>query len=168
MDGESILEVKRHLDGRHEVFTCQALAMTTERAIVRFVNPQPVGTDPSPGSGLALPAGTATTAFFWRRRHYNLYRFLAPDGRLLGHRFDVVDDVRLGRGRIEYLDLLLDVRMDADGRLWVEDEDEVAEYAARGLLTPQQVALIQRTGHYITLNYERIIAGALTVLGRLR
>ncbi|MFQ5880484.1 MAG: DUF402 domain-containing protein, partial [Dehalococcoidia bacterium] len=120
---ETILEVKRHLDGRRQVFACQALAVTPQRAVVRFVNPQAVASAPAAGSGQALPAGSVTIGFFWRRRRYNLYRFLAPDGRLLGHRFDVVTDVRIGRGRIEYLDLLLDVRVDAQGNVRVEDED---------------------------------------------
>jgi hypothetical protein len=54
-----------------------------------------------------VPAGATTLGFFWAVRPYDLYRFVSPE---LGYRFDVVTDVRIEPGRIEYLDLLLDVR----------------------------------------------------------
>ena len=77
--------------------------------------------------------------------HYLLYVLHGPDGGLIAHRFDVVDEVRLRPGRVEYLDLALDVWVDPLGRAWTEDEDEVAELASQAPLSSQRLALIERT-----------------------
>jgi predicted RNA-binding protein associated with RNAse of E/G family len=70
---------------------------------------------------------------------------VGPNGHLIAHRFDVVEDVRLDEGEVSYTDLLLDLWVDPRGSLRVEDEDEVAEYARRGLLSAAQRARIERT-----------------------
>ena len=89
---------------------------------------------PHPGErragGFFFPAGSRTYGFFWARRHYLLYVLHGPDGRLIAHRFDVVDEVRMRPGRVEYLDLALDVWVDPSGHAWTEDEDEVVELAS--------------------------------------
>jgi predicted RNA-binding protein associated with RNAse of E/G family len=153
--GGTILEVKRHLDGREETFECEGLVVTRDVAVVRFVNPKPIGT---------LPAGSATLGFFWRRRPYNLYRFLAPDGDLLGHRMDVVADVRIEPERLEYLDLVVDVRVSPTGELEIEDEDEAKEVAERGLLRPEHLAAIERALRTIVRDHRRILRDALQTL----
>ncbi len=90
---------------------------------------------PHPGErragGFLFPAGSRTYGFFWSRRHYLLYVLHGPDGGLIAHRFDVVDEVRLRPGRVEYLDLALDVWANPSGRAWTEDEDEVIELASQ-------------------------------------
>ena len=152
-----VTEIKRFLDGRQELFRCEGLAVGAREAVIRFQHREPrtVG-------GFHFPAGSVTYGFFWRGRHYILYRFVGPDGRLIAHRFDVVDEVRISRHRVEYLDLALDMWVDPDGRAWLEDEEEVAEYAARGLLSPQQLALVEQTRRHLAARYRRIIEGAAT------
>jgi predicted RNA-binding protein associated with RNAse of E/G family len=126
---------------------------------------------PHPGERLAggflFPAGSRTYGFFWSRRHYLLYMLHGPDGALIAHRFDVVDEVRLRPGRVEYLDLALDVWVDPSGRAWTEDEDEVIELASRGLLSPQRLALIERTKRLLLARHHRIAAKAREELRRL-
>jgi predicted RNA-binding protein associated with RNAse of E/G family len=113
-------------------------------------------------SGFSFAVGSVTYGFFWQGRHYTLYRFVGPDGRLIAHRFDVVDDVRISRRRVEYLDLALDLWVDPQGRVRVEDEDEVADFAARGLLSAERLALIERTRRYLVSRHRRIIERAAT------
>ncbi len=153
----TVTEVKRFLDGRTESFQCEGLALGAREAVIRFHHRQErtVG-------GFHFPVGSVTYGFFWRGRHYTLYRFIGPDGRLIAHRFDVVDGVRISRQRIEYLDLLLDLWVDPHGRARLEDEDDVREYAARGLLSPERLALIERTRRHLTARYRRIIEAART------
>lgn len=140
-------EVKRHLDGREEVFACEPLRVTPSAAAVRFVLPGEMG---------GYPAGTVTTGFFWADRSHNLYALRSPEGHPLGARFDVVDEVRIEGDRVEYLDLLLDVRVSPDGAVTVEDEDEVTEAAAAELLSPEQRATIVRTRSLLIAQHRRI------------
>lgn len=105
-----------------------------------------------------VPAGATTLGFFWAARTYDLYRFVSPE---LGYRFDVVTDVRIEPGRIEYLDLLLDVRVMPDGTVRVEDEEEVEEAARSGLLSPAQLDLVERTRQHLLREHRRIVDEAL-------
>ena len=155
MSGPIFTEVKHHFDGRTEEWPCEALEVTDDLAAVRFRLPDPVSD---------VPAGTLTLAFFWRDRTYNLYRFLSADGEPFGYRFDVVTDVVIHPDRVEYLDLLLDVRVLPDGTVRVEDEDEVEEAARRGLLSPAQHSLIERTRDHVLDQHARIQAEALRLV----
>ena len=157
-----VLEIKRFPQGREETYRCRALQMSPRLAVLLF---------PHPGErragGFIFPAGSRTYGFFWARRHYLLYALHAPDGGLIAHRFDVVDDVRLGPDRVEYLDLALDVWVEPSGRAWTEDEDEVAELASHGLLSPERLAVIERTKTLLLTRHPRIVAEARQELRRL-
>jgi protein associated with RNAse G/E len=135
-----ISEVKRHLDGRIERFPCWLLLRRPHLVVLRFDHEE----ERQAGDFVFLK-GSRSFGFFWRRRSYLLYRMVGPNGHLIAHRFDVVEDVRLDEGEVSYTDLLLDLWVDPRGSLRVEDEDEVAEYARRGLLSAAQRARIERT-----------------------
>ena len=157
-----VLEVKRFPRGGQETYRCVALDMSHRLAVLLF---------PHPGErragGFLFPAGSHTYGFFWARRHYLLYVLHGPDGGLIAHRFDVVDEVQLRPGRVEYLDLALDVWADPSGRAWTEDEEEVVEMASQGLLSPQRLALIERTKRLLLARHRRIAAEARDELRRL-
>ena len=150
-----ILEVKRHLDGREEVYECQRVLVTPNEAVVRFQIPVDVG---------VVPAGTLTIGFFWRWRNYNLYRFVSPESDVLGHRFDVVSEVRIAPDRVKYLDLLLDVLAWPDGTVTVEDEEDVAQALADGLLTPEQSRIIDRTREVLVRSHDHIVKEAMEIV----
>jgi hypothetical protein len=157
-----VLEVKRFPRGGQETYRCTALDMSPRLAVLLF---------PHPGErragGFLFPAGSHTYGFFWARRHYLLYVLHGPDGGLIAHRFDVVGEVRLHPERVEYLDLALDVWVDPSGRAWTEDEAEVVELASQGLLSPQRLALIERTKRLLLARHRRIVAEARVELHRL-
>ena len=157
-----VLEVKRFPEGRRETYRCQALDVSPRLAVVLFLHP-----GERRAGGFLFPAGSRTYGFFWARRHYSLYVLHRPDGGLIAHRFDVIDEVRLRPGRVEYLDLALDVWVDPSGRAWTEDEDELAELASQGLLSPQQLVLIERTKRLLLTRHRRITAEAQGELRRL-
>lgn len=117
--------------------------------------------------GFLVPAGSRSYGFFWRRRPYQLYRMLGPDGRLIVYRFDVVDDMRLGEDEISYTDLLLDVCVDPQGDLLVEDENEVADYTRRGLLSRAQRERIERTRALLLRRHRAIAREAARLLARV-
>ena len=155
---ERIIEVKRHLDGREEVFECERILVTPNEAVVRFDIPVDVG---------RVPAGTLTLGFFWRWRTYNLYRFVSPESDVLGYRFDVVSDVRIAPDRVMYLDLLLDVLVDQDGTITVEDEEDVTEAVSAGLLTDQQLRTIGRTRDQLERSHDRIVRNAMGMVANI-
>jgi len=101
-----------------------------------------------------------TLGFFWENRSYNLYRFLSPDGDLLGHRLDVVTDVSIEPERIEYLDLIVDVLVSPTGDVHVEDEDEAKKAAAKGLLEPVHLEAIESALGTILRDHRRIFRDA--------
>ena len=157
-----VLEVKRFPRGGQETYRCLALDMSPRLAVLLFPHPSE-----RRAGGFLFPAGSRTYGFFWARRHYLLYVLRRPDGALIAHRFDVVDEVRLRPGRVEYLDLALDIWVDPSGRAWTEDEDEVAELASQGLLSSQRLALIERTKRLLLASHRRIAAEARDDLRRL-
>lgn len=150
-----ITEIKRTLDGREQRFDCTALHVTPRLALVRFDHPAA-----RDAGGIHIPVGSWTIGHFWRGRAYNLYRFTAPDGSVLGYRFDVVDGVRITDGRVRFTDLLLDCWLLPGGVPVFEDQDEVVEADEAGLLSPRRRAIIARTHGLLEREHARIIAGA--------
>ena len=157
-----VVEVKRHLDGRVERFDCRLVLRRPQMAVLRFDHPARLR-----AGGFVLPAGGRTFGFFWRRRPYVYYRIEGPDGRLILHRFDVVEEVRLADAEVSYTDLLLDVLVDPSGVARVEDDDDVVEYARRGLLSASQQARIERAQSLLLRRHAaiereagRLLAGA--------
>jgi predicted RNA-binding protein associated with RNAse of E/G family len=66
---------------------------------------------------------------------------------------------------VEYLDLLIDVRVMPDGTVRVEDEEEVEEAARSGLLFPAQLDLVERTRRQLLRDHARIVDDALRQVG---
>ena len=149
------IEVKRRLDGSAEEFDCELVHRAERVVVVSFRLPAAVGD---------VPKGTITLGWFWTRRPYNLYRFLAKDGDVLRHRFDVVDEVRIGDDRVEYLDLIVDVLVSPTGEITIEDEDELQAAAKRGRVEERRVEAIERALTTITRDWRRIVREALAVL----
>jgi hypothetical protein len=148
-------EIKRRPDGRVERFQCEPLRVTEDLAVVSFRIPVAVG---------PVPKGATTLGFFWRRRNYNLYRFLAKDGDVLLHRFDVVDEVRIADDSVEYTDLYVDVLVSPTGEVTIEDEDELRQAAKRGEIDERRLAAIERALTMITRDWRRIVREALAAL----
>ncbi len=163
----SIVEVKRHLDGREERFVCDVLELVPgERAVVlwRTELSRPLEDGP-----LRIPPGPLITkGYFWVDRSYLVYEMRrgGPDpdpdggasGPLWGHRFDVCTDVSITPQEIRYLDLIVDVWVDARGRFFVLDEDELRRAKARGLLRPEHERLIEATLEELRARYPALLA----------
>lgn len=158
-----IVERKLTLDGREQQFTCDGLLIDHRLIVVRLDHP-----DPRTAGGHQIPAGSHTLGFFWASRPYNCYRIAGPDHRLIAYRFDIVDRVRLSRGHVQYRDLLLDIWVTPEGRLTIEDADEVIAAERAGLVTLDMSRYIARARHLLERDHvrvraeiERIAAGLL-------
>jgi hypothetical protein len=148
-------EVKRRLDGTEQRFRCEPLHVTEDLAVVSFKLSARVGD---------IPKGTTTLGWFWRRRSYNLYRFLDNDGEVLLHRFDVLDEVEIDDEAVSYLDLIVDVLVSPTGEVTIEDEGELRAAAKKGRLDEQRLQAIERALTTITRDWRRIVRGALAAL----
>ena len=153
-------EVKRHLDGRIERFDCRLVLHRPNVAVLRFDH-----RSERRAGGFVPPRRSRTFGFFWRRRPYLLYRIEGPNGALIAHRFDVVEDVRLERREVSYTDLLLDLWVGPQGSVLIEDEDEALEHVRRGLLSTAQQARIERTRALLLRRWPTLVREAAAILG---
>jgi uncharacterized protein len=115
-----ITEVKITLSGKVDRFVCDVASRTADEVVVLYRLPGATEVH-----GVSLPAGTLTVAYFWTERPFNLYHWVAPDGRTLAHYFNVGDVTRLSSTFLEWHDLAVDVLATPDGRVRVLDEDEL-------------------------------------------
>lgn len=124
----NVLEVKRRLDGSVRSYPCEAVEVDREHAVLLYR---------LPGQGkvadLVLPAATLTLAYYWADRPYNVYHWIAPSGETLAYYFNLSGPVTIGRDRLEWDDLEVDVLATPDGRVQILDEDAVPESAAARL-----------------------------------
>ncbi len=138
-------------DGEVLTFECEPVDFERNRAICLFRSTGAFAT-----KTFKMSQGGLSYGFFWRHRPYILYRISHPDGSLIGHRFDVVDRVRIGPAHASYRDLVVDAWVPADGELRLEDEDELAELVAAGGVPPELCARIERAARHLVRSYRRV------------
>jgi predicted RNA-binding protein associated with RNAse of E/G family len=81
-----------------------------------------------------------------------------PDNRLEGHLFHICQDLQVGEDRVEYLDLLLDVWIDAEGQITILDRDEVDDCAGKGVIGEKELMWIAQQEQEIIENWKQIIS----------
>lgn len=83
-------------------------------------------------------AGFTSWGVWWPGLPYGAYRVHRPDGSLRVHRLDALNEVRCDGEVVAFDDLLLDAVISPDGEVSIEDEDEVEQALAEGLLDLEQ------------------------------
>jgi uncharacterized protein DUF402 len=117
-----VIERKRRLDGTFVEFECARLAVQPgRRAVLRYVIAEERELE---GTSLLLPAGTVTIGHYWVDRPYNVYHWV-DRGRTLAYYCSIAAETVIEQGRVEYLDLTVDVLIDPSGSALVLDEDEL-------------------------------------------
>lgn len=76
-----------------------------------------------------IEAGTLSTEFFWTDRWYSIFRFSAPDGRLLKFYCNINTPPTFESGVLTFVDLDVDVLVQPDLSFEVLDEDEFEHHA---------------------------------------
>lgn len=125
-----LLEVKEKLSGEELRFDLERWLLTPDLAVGRWL----AETDNLSG----VPAGTYSWGVWWAGRPIGVYRLHSPEGELLCYRIDAIEELRIGEGKIHYRDLLLDARIQPDGAVSFEDEDEVEEAIVAARLSWEQ------------------------------
>jgi len=144
----TITEIKRHLDGREERFTCGLLHRTPDLIVIEFVA--------EPGSPF-YGRMSRSEGYFWAGRPYLMYRIFGVDGRLAGYRFDACRDVRFGDDFVEFTDLLLDFRFSPEGAFTIEDEDELEAALALGLVDEADYDLAHLARELVETGFEALL-----------
>lgn len=159
----AIIERKIKPDGTVREYRCELVSVNAALVVVRYVLVRgSAGFDvPAP-----FPPGSTSDGYFWLRKPYNLYRFRAPDGTVLAHRFDAVADVRYRPGVIEYRDLALDWWALGDDELREEDREEFDQLVAQGVLGGRDAKQAADAARQVFSRYRHIIDGAATIEAR--
>ena len=76
-----------------------------------------------------IEAGTLSTEFFWTDRWYSVFRFQAPDGRLLKFYCNINTPSTLEHGLLTFVDLDVDVLVEPDYSYEVLDQNEFERHA---------------------------------------
>ena len=148
-----ILEIKRHLNKPDESYRCDLLERDRDWIIVKYVSERPgrVGS-------VTFDAGSTTFAHYRTGSGYVIWKMLTPDNRLEGYLFHICQDLQVGKDRVDYLDLLLDVWIDAAGLITILDRDEVEDCADKGLIGEKELSWIERQEREIIENWKHIIS----------
>ncbi len=77
-----------------------------------------------------LRKGTISYAFYWLDRWYNIFRFHEPTGELRNFYCNVTMPPRFENGALDYVDLDIDVMIDADFGSTVLDREEYEQSAS--------------------------------------
>jgi hypothetical protein len=124
-----IVELKRTLAGRKTRFECRVLHSEGPHLVVLFVSAETMHVH-----GVELPPGTVTFGHFWRDRPYNVYHWLdAGGGRAIGAYVNLAADTHIEPGRVEWLDLVVDVLAVPGAPPRVLDENEIPDDATPAL-----------------------------------
>lgn len=147
-----ILEIKRHLNKPDESYLCDLLKRGRDYVLVKYVSQSPgrVGSVP-------FAAGSTTYAYYKTGMGYVTWKMLNAAKKLEGHLFHICRDQQVGEDRVEYLDLLLDVWIDADGQMTILDRDEVEACAVKGVIGKIELTWIAQQEQEIMLNWRQII-----------
>ncbi|MEO8541648.1 MAG: DUF402 domain-containing protein [bacterium] len=148
------LERKRKADGTVHDYETELIHRDKTVVIVKFEMTRAGG---PPRLPVVVPAGSVSYGYFWPKRPYNVYRWFAPDGSLIAHRFDAVTDVRISDSSVEYRDLILDWWAFPDGSLIEEDHDELDEAAAAKTISDADQRIASESARQIFSRYRHII-----------
>lgn len=117
-----VKEIKRKLSGERLEYDCELLERSDRHAVLRYRLPHAAQV-----ADLTLPDGTVTYAHYWTDRSFNVYHWIAPDGRTLAYYVNLGDQVALHPDRVEWRDLAVDILVTSDGRTQILDTDELED-----------------------------------------
>jgi predicted RNA-binding protein associated with RNAse of E/G family len=147
------LEVKKRLRGADKIFEVQVVHCQPGFVLVRFVSDRALKVD-----GAVIASGCVTLGYFWADRPYNVYRLADPHGALIAHRFDILRDVEIDEARVVWTDLLVDAWAWPDGRVEWRDEEQLADYRARGWMSPDDEAHVHAAKAALAESLPAVIA----------
>jgi predicted RNA-binding protein associated with RNAse of E/G family len=89
---------------------------------------------------------------------YVIWKMFNSDTRLEGYLFHICQDINVKEDKVKYLDLLLDVWIDAEGQITILDRDEVEECALKGVIGESELIWLAQQEQEIIQNWKQIIS----------
>ncbi|UCD80204.1 MAG: DUF402 domain-containing protein [Desulfobacterales bacterium] len=148
-----VLEIKRHINKPDQSFLCDLLKRGQGYIIIKYVNDRPGSV-----GAVFFDTGSTTYAYYREAMGYVVWKMMNPLDVLEGYLFHICRDLQVETDRVTYLDLLLDIWIDARGRLEILDRDEVQECVRSGLIGEHELGWIARQEKQITENWQHIVA----------
>jgi predicted RNA-binding protein associated with RNAse of E/G family len=149
---QMIEEIKVHKNKETQRFLCNVLHREAGYLVLSYRAEQPGRLH-----NIVIPGGSTTIAHYWAERGYVLWRMYGPDGTLIGTLFHICRDVTITETAVQYLDLIIDIWIPADGEPRVLDEDELEECTQQGLVSDEEVRWIRKQRALITDAHAEII-----------
>jgi hypothetical protein len=115
-----ITEVKHTLAGVRKTFSCRLIERRPGEAVVLFISSAAVRIHE-----VALPAGTITFGYFWEKRDFNVYHWMAPGGATIAFYVNLADQTRIEAETLTWRDLALDILVPPAAEAIVLDEHEL-------------------------------------------
>jgi predicted RNA-binding protein associated with RNAse of E/G family len=164
-----VTEIKRTVAGETLRFACRALKIEPSRAAVLVYVAQHGWSHEQPR--IVLPPGGISLGYYWTNRRYNVFQWLHPSGETIGHYFNVADETVVSPTAVEWLDLIVDYWIGADGTRGLLDEEEVPPGLAQshrsaldaGLhdVLRQADAVVGEVSASSERHFSRLVAGGL-------
>ena len=152
-----IEEIKIHKNKETQRFLCNVLHREAGYLVLSYRAKQPGRIKDT-----VIPAGSTTIAHYWTGRGYVLWRMYGPDSSLIGTLFHICRDVFITETAVQYLDLIIDIWIPADGETRVLDEDELEECRQQGLVSNEEITWIEEQKNIILNNTVEILKGLWT------
>jgi hypothetical protein len=146
-----VQERKRHLQKPDEFYWCTEVHREPGYLVLRYDV-----TEDSHLGQTPIPAGSVTFAHYRAGEPYVLWEMLGPDRALIGYCYHLSRPPEIARDHVEYVDLLLDLWFDAEGRLTVLDDDELAEAVAAGQVTVAEAVQVRAEQPRIIANHASL------------
>jgi hypothetical protein len=149
---ELIEEIKVHKNKETQRFRCSLLHREAGYLVLSYHADKPGRIQ-----DIIIPPGSTTIAHYWAGRGYVLWRMYGPDTALIGTLFHICRDVTITETAVQYLDLIVDIWISANGELRVLDEDELEECRQQGLVSDEELRWIIKQQALITATHAEII-----------
>jgi protein associated with RNAse G/E len=121
-----------------------------------------------PDLGL-IKAGTLSYEYFWFDRWYNIFKFVSDEGLLRNYYCNICMPPKFSNGVLDYVDLDIDVIVDAEFSYRILDENEFATNAKRYGYPAELCERVQTTlQELLDLIKSRDLPGASEVFATIR
>jgi uncharacterized protein len=155
---EWIEEIKVHKNKGTQRFRCSLLRREPGCLVLSYHASQPGRI-----RDIVIPAGSTTIAHYWTGRGYVLWRMYGPDSSLIGSLFHICRDVCITETSVQYLDLIVDIWIPANGEPQVLDEDELEECTRQNLVSTEERQYIEEQKRLVLAAHGVIINQAWTL-----
>jgi len=152
-----IEEIKVHKNKETQRFRCSLLYREADCLVLSY-HAEKAGRI----KDIVIPAGSTTIAHYWTGRGYVLWRMYGPDSALIGTLFHICSAVTITETSVQYLDLIVDIWIPAQGEPLVLDEDELEECRQQGLVSDEERQWIEERKNIILNNTVEILKGLWT------